>query len=424
VRHHAPRMAIAVCALAAVMTSHESPAAPATLTLAEALSLTRRANPSIRVADAQASSSQARLGDAGRRANPTLTVTHDNFGGGLGGGRAETGFSLTQPLGLGGARAAARGRSLAEAEAARASAALVEREEVARTADLFLDAWVIQEKLLQVRQAELVSGQAVAAAAERARVGAGAPHERLRAETALGVRTLERRKLEAAFEGARRRLSIQWGAPLDPPDTLRLPESLPLEPPPVDSLFSSLDRHPAYRRAVAERVAAGWRVREAGALTAFDVGVELGVKRLAEADATGFTAGLTTSLPVLNRYRGSKQSAAFEEIASAEGSAVVAAGLRSEVASTHRALLAALAAWKEADAGILPAAQEALRLVTAGFRAGRLSHLELLEGERGVLEANLLRLEQRADAWRAATRLELLANEPPRALDLNGEESR
>lgn len=424
-RYHAFRGAASVPALLVAMIPLVSEGAPPTsLSLRDALTLTRQSNAAIRAAGELAASMGARAGDAGRRTNPTLALTHENFGGGLGNGRAETGLSITQPLGWGGARGAARGRGRAEAAVARAAAAVIEREELARTAELFLDGWAIQEKLIHLRQAEAVAGLAVEAATERARAGAGAPHERLRAETALAIRSLERRKLETAAENARRRLASRWGAALSPPDTLRLPESVPPAPPPLDSLLANLDLHPSKERARAEEAAASWRIREASALTSLDIGVEFGVKRLEEAGATGFTAGLTTSLPILNRHRGSKLGARSELRAAEATSEATSAGLRAEVIAARRTLEAALAAWDEARSRVGPVAREALRLVTAGFRAGRLGYLELLDGERSVLEANLLLVEQHAEAWRAATQLELLVGAERDVTTLNPEESR
>jgi outer membrane protein TolC len=52
-------------------------------------------------------------------------------------------------------------------------------------------------------------------------------------------------------------------------------------------------------------------------------------------------------------------------------------------------------------------------MMRGGYLAGRLGYLEILDGQRSVLEANLLLVETHADVWRARTNLERMTGGMP-----------
>jgi outer membrane protein TolC len=89
--------------------------------------------------------------------------------------------------------------------------------------------------------------------------------------------------------------------------------------------------------------------------------------------------------------------------------------VRGELKRAHRRLLAALSAWEGIRDHVRPAADEAMRQIGAGYRAGRLGYLEIQEGQRSLLEADLLLIEAAADVWRARSALERLAGDTPGA---------
>jgi outer membrane protein TolC len=57
--------------------------------------------------------------------------------------------------------------------------------------------------------------------------------------------------------------------------------------------------------------------------------------------------------------------------------------------------------------------------VAAGYRSGRFSSLELLEGQRSLLEAELQLIDATAEVWRARAALERLLG---RSIESLGEE--
>ena len=57
---------------------------------------------------------------------------------------------------------------------------------------------------------------------------------------------------------------------------------------------------------------------------------------------------------------------------------------------------------------VLPSTQEALELLSAGYRAGRFRYLDYLEGQRSALEAEILAIDAAQSVWSARMTLERL----------------
>jgi len=271
------------------------------------------------------------------------------------------------------------------------------------TADRFIDAWAIEQRLSVLRDAEALTAEGVRAADARHRAGAALATERLRAEAQLALRTLERSRAESDLALARRRLAAQWSdsaaefGPLDMGD----------EPDTV-AVFGSDD--PRRAKARAEIALEDARVREAEATRVPDLDIEFGVRRLAEIGSTGFLAGVALPLPLWNG-QGAAVAAAEAERAAAD-----ARGRSTELsyATERDAAIARMTTARAMRAGLRrmrPAADEALRQVRDAYRAGRLGYPDLVEAQRSVREADLAETEATIELWRARIALDRLTGE-------------
>jgi cobalt-zinc-cadmium efflux system outer membrane protein len=384
------------------------------LTLAAAAALARRHHPAVRDLAWRVRASEARRRDAGRPPNPTLGLDIENVGGSLGSRHREVTVRAEQVVELGGKRSARARAAAAQVSLARAELSEQEWTVLVATGRRFLEAWALQERTDRLARAERLAEQAVAAAGERHRAGAGPAVERVRAEALHALRQSERVRARAELTIARHGLAAQWGAAtaafdslvLEPPGAARIPAH--------EVLAVFLNEHPERRRAAAAVEWAQARLREARAARAPDVSLSAGARHLAEADATGFLAGISLPLPLWNGQRGAVMAADAERHAVQAREQLVRLRLDEELRAARERLLAAIETHRTLEARVLPGYEDALGQIAAGYRAGRFNALEYLEAQRNLLDTELAVIEARVEAWSAQLDVEAMVG---RSLD-------
>jgi cobalt-zinc-cadmium efflux system outer membrane protein len=390
-------------------TRAATPDTTGTLALTQALERTRSGHPALRASAHDVTAARARERDAARGPVPALSGGYENFGGELGSDRAEALVVLEQTLELGGDRRARLGVARAQTEVAMAERDQLGLGAEAATVELYCDAWLLQEKLAQLDVAVRSAAAAVNAAAERFRAGAAPAHEESRARAFHALREVEADRTARELSTARLRLALQWGGEAERFGALALPQASEAQPPPLDSLLAGLATHPDLRRGEAERRREDEALRLARAARVPDLTLGAGARRLAEVPGTGLVATMSMPLPMPGVGRGTEAAAVAARAAADVRKEGALARLRGDTRAAYERLASALSANRELRARTLPALEEAMRTLTAGFRAGRLGYLEIQEGQRSLLEARLLELETTADAWRARHELERLA---------------
>jgi cobalt-zinc-cadmium efflux system outer membrane protein len=246
------------------------------------------------------------------------------------------------------------------------------------------------------------------AARERTRIGAAPPVDGLRAQAVEAERAIERRAAEAELREVRRRLALQWGAAEASFDSLVLPAATIPELPTPDSLLADLERSPERLRAAAETAVEAARVREARAQRIPDLALHGGVRQFRELSATGFVAGVSLELPLWNRAGARIQSAEAGHRAAVMREHSERLRLEQELRSDWERLMAARDRSEIARTREQPAAQRALADLDRGYRAGRFTFLDQLDGQRAAVEAELRVLETERDLWNARFELERL----------------
>jgi cobalt-zinc-cadmium efflux system outer membrane protein len=377
------------------------------LTLDEARGRTLKSHPALASARALVEAAQRRRSDAGRRPNPTLSGEVENFGNSGDANRLETTVQLGQTFELGGDRKARSLVAEATVQLVEAELSAEQRTVLATTADRFLDAWGLQERLTALRAAELLAAEAIQAAQERHRAGAAPVTERVRAEAQHALRTVERERAESELELARRLLAAQWGeseltfTTLSPGDPLSDPAARP-------EWLAAVEAHPQRLRAAAEVGLQEARLREARAARVPDLDLQFGLRHLAETGSSGFVAGVAMPLPLWSLQRGGVGAAEAEVSAARSREQAMLLALRNEVESAAGRVALALSTEEAFRTRIQPAAVEALRQVRAGYRAGRLTYSDLIEAQRAVREADLALTDTTIDLWRARVALDRL----------------
>jgi cobalt-zinc-cadmium efflux system outer membrane protein len=126
-------------------------------------------------------------------------------------------------------------------------------------------------------------------------------------------------------------------------------------------------------------------------------------------DGDGLAAGVSLPLPIWNRRRGEQAAAEAERARAEAGRAATERRLGAEARNAIAELTAAIEIYRRLADGAAPAAREALEDLRAGYRAGRLSYVDLIEGQRAALESRMALVEASAEVWRVRGRIERLA---------------
>ncbi len=381
------------------------PALGAVLTLDQAIRLTLDRNPGARALDARHRAALARRPDAGRLANPELSLQAENLGVT---GRRETTVGVSQSIELGGERGARRDLVEALADRSGAEQRAGELASAALTAERFIEVWALQQRVALLHRAVSAADDAIAGARERFRQGAAPAQEQVRAEAARAIRAAEERRTAAQLDAARRLLALSWGGGTEV-DSVTLADPETLVVPPVDSLLARLASHPERLAAAAAIAAEEARLREARAATVPDLALRAGWRRLEEADDSGLEAGVAVALPIWNRARGAVTAARLERDGAVAQADAAGLALEVELRNAHAMLAAELASLRELRRDVTPRAREALELLRSSYRAGRSGALEMAEAQRAVVEAGTAEIEAARNAWRERAALARLS---------------
>ena len=374
------------------------------LTLERVLVLARQFEPRLRSAGLRAEAARARTEEAGRRPNPTLSATEENFGGQLGGSHREGTVAIGQTFELGGDRRARIARVEAEYRVAAAETEALGIEGLAVAVDRFMAAWTLQTRLRQLREGEQLTEQAIAAATERFKAGASPRLEILRAQNQAVAQAVERQQTRSDLEVARRELALSWGASRADFDSLVPPDDS--DP----SLWRAQPQpHPELTRATANEALAMARVDAALAARTPDLVLSAGVRRLEEVSGTGFVAGVELPVPLWNRGAGEVAAARRELEASVSERRTTEQRLQVARLAAAERVQAAAAVYDTLRLRVRPARAQVVEELLRGYRAGRSSYLDLVAEQNNLLQTERALTDAQADLWRARMRLALLA---------------
>jgi cobalt-zinc-cadmium efflux system outer membrane protein len=377
------------------------------LTLERTLELTVAHHPRLREATWRLRAASQRRRDAGRMPNPGLWLDVENVGGDVPSEAREVTAGLVQALQLGGDRGASARLAEATERLAWAELSLEEREVLTEASERFLETWTLQERAGRLAAAERLAQRSIAAAAERFRAGAGPELEQARAEGVAALRRSEWLRTNADLTASWQRLVASWGSTEVRFDSLALtaPESERIPPP--AQLYALLDEHPQRARATAAVSLEEARLRQVRAARVPDLDLKAGVRQFG-ADATTFVVGASIPLPIWNRQTGEGAAAQAESEAAKARADLATLELRAALRQAYERYIAAQESHELIATRVNPKSEEVLRQLTSGYRGGRYSSLEYLEGQRSLLEAQLQLIDATAEAWRARQTLERL----------------
>jgi len=392
-----------------------SHATPTALTLEGAIAIALRNNPELEASRGRVEVATGRADQARRWNNPELTLNAEDWplegGGGFSDAKQTVGLTQSIPF---------PGKKQLDGQIGRSGVRLSEAELNLRRVTLLRDVKsaffqvLAAERLVEVAD-ELVKVAESSAATARKRVAAGAAadQELLRAEIPLEQARTELAGFQREWLTARQSLALLLGRP----DLDATPVSGSLVEEGDLALLQQgpetwLADHPSVQAVRNSRDRAELELRRARLEPYPDVRLGVAGGRIGETGESILELGLAVPLPILDRSKGRKQEAqAHLRIAEADERAIEQRLIHDwRIASFRfRAASEQVTSYRER---ILPKANEALRLVQAGFEQGKFGFLDLLDTQRTAAEARLAYQRRLLELNLARAELEALLPAP------------
>lgn len=388
---------------------------PDQLTMASAMALALKKNPSLAGFSAEIRARDAAALQAGLLPNPELGVEMENFGGkdaleGVDG--AETTIAFSQLVELGGKRGNRRKVATLDKTLAEWDYQSKKLDVLAATAKAFVEVLIAQEQVALNGDLLKLAEQTTTAVSEKVDAGKVSPVEKSRAQIELAVARTEANKAVRELEAARRRLAGFWGG--ERADFGRAMgqlgdiSSLPDE----ESLKAFLSNNPDLARWSAELERSEAALRLARSEVVPDLTLSAGVRNFQETDDNAFVVGVSIPIPFFNRNQGgvSEARARVDKAQSEQRAAKV--GLVTDLSDTWQNLSAAYAEAVGLRDEILPSAQSAYESTELGYREGKLDFLQMLDAQRTLFTVKRQYLLALGTYHLASTDMERLVGAP------------
>lgn len=379
----------ALVGIACVVAAQDVRAQPSPeLTRTQALARALADDPGIDAAEAGQDAAEAGVRQASRRLNPTLDILSENVGGSgrfRSFDRSETTYSFSQPLELGGDRAARRSVAERDRDAARITADIRRLDLIKDVEIAYVDAQAAQEALALAEERLAVARELATAverrvAAARDPLMAGARAQARLAEAEVDADAARRRAITA-----RAQLASYWGGEgdftLDLTSFERVEDASEPDQSSPDLALADIEAKRADARILLER-----------ARSIPDPQIQGGWRQFRETDETAFVVGFTVPLQFWDRNSGAIARARSERVKAGYDYDARRRALLRE----RRMLEAQALTWRSEvealDARVIPRSEEALKRARDGYAQGGFSYLDVLDAQRALGESRLRRI--------------------------------
>jgi cobalt-zinc-cadmium efflux system outer membrane protein len=385
------------------------------LSRTEAVDSALARNPQLRAVREQIAQARARVSEATALPDPELGFTMEDetrvFTPGATGTR-ELGFGVTIPFPT---KIYLAGKAAGTDVAAARFSYTQSRQQVAsetiqsydallvalRHGENLREAKQLADDFLQKTQARYNAGTAAGIDVVKAKV------EVSRAENDLIANERDVANARAALN---RLIGRLLGAPVEPSDTLTVPEELP----PLDALERrALEARPEIRSMAAARRGASAATSLAGEYWLPDISVSLSKDFAAGADAP-YTTDIGFGIPLFfwQHRKGEVAESRHRELELAASSRDLAAQVSQEVRAAHAAASTSLRQVAYLRDELLPEAREAYRIASTSYGLGGSSALEVLDAQRTLLDVESQYTDALGASNDARAQLELAVGAP------------
>lgn len=319
---------------------------------------------------------------------------------------------ISQLIELGGKRAARVVAASLGEELATRDYEIRRVELIARMANVFTEVLAGQEQLRLAEESQQLAQRIVNSVSKRVQAGKVPPIEETRVGVALSTARIALVQAQRDLESARKRLALLWGNASPKFDRALgdLESSVAL--PGFEELVERALAGPAALRAMKniEQRKAMLEVEQTKRIP--NLTINAGVVNHAVIGGNTAVAAVVVPLPFFNRNQGNILEAHQRVDKAVDERAATELRLKTELAQTYEALLAAMNEISLLRDEILPGATSAFEVTTRGYELGRFGFLEMLDTQRILFQNRVLYVRALANYQRLVNEIERLIAGP------------
>lgn len=398
-----------------------------TVALRDALALALLHHPGLAAFAWETRAREARMLQAARPPNPTLTVLAEDIGDSAPTGstveqvvQPQTSIQLSQLIELGGKRAARQHLATLNRDLAAWDYEMARIDVLTEVSRTFTDVLAAQEIVALTEETTRLVEQVQQSVGARVVAGVVSPIEETRANVALAAVRVESARARRALEASRTRLALLWGSPT--PAFQAVAGDLKSEPAPlprVSDLTAQIEQSPELGRWAAELAQREAALAVERSKRVPDVSVVAGYRRFTDVGSNAFVVGASIPLPLFDRNRGGIEEARSRLAKVHEERRAAQTRVAAALADAYAALASAHDEVTALRLAVLPGSQETFAAVSEGYRLGRFGYLEVLDAQRTLIGAGSQYLRALSDYHKAIANVERLIGAPlPGSLNL------
>ena len=394
------------------------------ITLARALSLVMKSNPSLAALAEEIRAKEAAALQAGLLPNPAVGLEMENFAGkdqlrGFDG--AETTLFLSQLFELGEKRQKRRRVGDLEKDLAGWDYRSREQDMLAGTAKAFVEVLAAQLRLALNKRLVQISQQTLDTVSARVAAGKVRPIEQTRARVELASTKTNFNRSERELQAARVRLASFWGGEVRAQFQKAVGDLGKMATPPSQQdVLGQLAHNPDLARWDNELQRRKARLALAKSRAVPDLTLSFGLRNFQETKSNAPVAGIELPLPLFDRNQGGIGQAMAELAKARRQKQETFIRIRSRLLEVRQRLVAAFNEAVALREEILPGAQRAFEATEIGYREGKYGFLQLLDAQRTLFKVQGQYLTALSSYHIERIQLERLAGDPLRNIMNSG----
>jgi cobalt-zinc-cadmium efflux system outer membrane protein len=395
-----------------VLSQHEP---DGVLTLRRAIELALTHSPELTAVSHGVWAAEGNVRQARALPNPELELEAEEFGGSgsrKGYDAAQTTVRLSQSLELGGKRGKRQRVAEAEARLAGWDYEAKRLDVFTHTKKAFVDVLQAQGRLALAESLLTVAQDVQKAAVARVKSGKVPVLEETRAGVEVASARIARDRAKRELDSTRKRLAASWGgnAPVFKEAAGNLDAGADV--PPLEKFSALVDDAPEVARWRAETARAGEALAVANAARIPDIGVTAGISRFGDDGSYAGSMGLSVPLPLFDRNTGAILSAKHQATRAQYEQRAARLRATTDLVDAYTRLETAQSEAVTMKTELLPGARQAFDAAQTGYREGKHGHLEVLDTQRTLNEAQTRYLDVLAAYHKAAADVERLTGTP------------